>query len=99
MNFLPGRLTHIEPTGATVTLPDGSTVRAAVDATMAKPDDAVTLGIRPEHVTLGTGADSSVQAEVALSSIWANLHLSIPQVRGSRIRRLCVGKATLRPKW
>jgi multiple sugar transport system ATP-binding protein len=65
MNFLPGQLTRIEPTRATVTLPDGSTVRVAVDATTAKPGDAVTLGIRPEHVVLGTGADSSVQAEAA----------------------------------
>ena len=65
MNFLPGKLTGIEPASATVALPDGSTVRAAVDATAAKPGDAVTLGIRPEHVTLGGGADSFIQAEVA----------------------------------
>ncbi|MEZ5576611.1 MAG: sn-glycerol-3-phosphate ABC transporter ATP-binding protein UgpC [Candidatus Competibacteraceae bacterium] len=82
MNFLPGRLTHIEPTGATVTLPDGSTVRAAVDATMAKPDDAVTLGIRPEHVTLGTGADSSVQAEVAFVEHLGESSFIYSQVQG-----------------
>ena len=52
MNFLPGRLTRIEPTGVTITLPDGSTARALVDASAAQPGDMVTLGIRPEHVML-----------------------------------------------
>ncbi|MCB1776674.1 MAG: TOBE domain-containing protein, partial [Candidatus Competibacteraceae bacterium] len=65
MNFLPCRLTQIEATHATVTLPDGTMVRAAVDVTDAKPDDAVTLGIRPEHVTLGADVDNTIQAEVA----------------------------------
>ena len=68
MNFLSCRLAQIEPTYATVTLPDGSTLRAAVNATSAKPGDAVTLGIRPEHVTLGTNtdnADNTIRAEVS----------------------------------
>jgi len=65
MNFLPGRLTRIESGCATVALPNGSTVRAAVDATTAKTGDAVTLGIRPEQLTRGAGADNAVQAEVA----------------------------------
>ncbi|MBK7543414.1 MAG: sn-glycerol-3-phosphate ABC transporter ATP-binding protein UgpC [Candidatus Competibacteraceae bacterium] len=64
MNFLPGKLASIESGIAAMTLPDGATVRAAVDASAAKPGAAVTLGIRPEHVTIG-GGDNSVQAEVA----------------------------------
>ena len=64
MNFLPGKLASIENGIAAVTLPDGTTVRAAVEASAAKPGDTVTLGIRPEHVLLG-GGDNSVQAEVA----------------------------------
>ncbi len=36
MNFLPGRLTRIEPASATMTLPNGSAVRAAVDATYSE---------------------------------------------------------------
>ena len=64
MNFLPGRLTRIEPTSVTITLPDGSTARALVDASAAQPGDVVTLGIRPEHVMLNASADNRVQAEV-----------------------------------
>ncbi|HRC71821.1 MAG TPA: sn-glycerol-3-phosphate ABC transporter ATP-binding protein UgpC [Candidatus Competibacter sp.] len=64
MNFLPGKLASIENGIAAVTLPDGTTVRAAVEASAAKPGDTVMLGIRPEHVLLG-GGDNSVQAEVA----------------------------------
>jgi len=64
MNFLSGRLTRIEPTSVTITLPDGSTARALVDASAAQPGDMVTLGIRPEHVMLDASADHTVQAEV-----------------------------------
>jgi len=82
MNFLAGRLAQIEPGRATVTLPDGSMVRAAVDATAAKPGDAVTLGIRPEHVVLGAGADSSVQAEVAYVERLGESSFIYTQVQG-----------------
>ncbi len=64
MNFLSGRLTRIEPTSVTITLPDGSMARALVDASAAQPGDMVTLGIRPEHVMLDASADNTVQAEV-----------------------------------
>ncbi|MCB1824935.1 MAG: sn-glycerol-3-phosphate ABC transporter ATP-binding protein UgpC [Candidatus Competibacteraceae bacterium] len=82
MNFLNCRLARIEPTNATVNLPDGSTVRAAVDATAANPGDAVTLGIRPEHVTLGAGADSTVQAEVAYIEHLGESSFIYTQVQG-----------------
>jgi multiple sugar transport system ATP-binding protein len=65
MNFIPGRLAHIEPNGATVKLVDGATVRVAVDATTSQPDDAVTLGVRPEHLVVGNGQGNSTQGEVA----------------------------------
>lgn len=65
MNFIPGRLTHIEPNGTTVKLVDGATVRVAVDATTHQPGDAVTLGIRPEHLVVGDGQGNTTQGEVA----------------------------------
>jgi multiple sugar transport system ATP-binding protein len=82
MNFLPGRLTYIDPTSATVTLPDGSTVRAAVDATTAKTGNTVTLGIRPEHVVLATGADNTVQAEVAFVEHLGESSFIYAQIQG-----------------
>ena len=82
MNFLPGHLARIEPANATVTLPDGSTVRATVDATAAKPGDPVTLGIRPEHVVLGNNADCCIQAEVAYVERLGESSFIYTQVQG-----------------
>lgn len=65
MNFLPSQLARIEPARATVTLPDGSMIDAAVDATTAKPGDTVTLGIRPEHIVISDGSDNTTPVEVA----------------------------------
>jgi len=81
MNFLPGKLAGAESGLAAVTLSDGATVRAAVDASSAKPGDAVTLGIRPEHVTLGGG--NSVQAEVAYVEHLGESSFIYTQVKGT----------------
>ena len=84
MNFLPGQLASIENSIAAVTLSDGTTVRAAIDASSAKPGAAVTLGIRPEHVTLGGGDNNSVQAEVAYVQDLGQSSFIYPQVTGMR---------------
>ena len=81
MNFLPGRLAGIENGIAAVALPDGTVVRAAVDVASAKPGDAVTLGIRPEHVVLG-GGDNTVQAEVAYVEHLGESSFIYTQVKG-----------------
>ena len=41
----------------------GETIRVAVDTASAKPGDAVTLGVRPEHLTT-TGDGDALTAEV-----------------------------------
>ncbi|MCB1824021.1 MAG: sn-glycerol-3-phosphate ABC transporter ATP-binding protein UgpC [Candidatus Competibacteraceae bacterium] len=82
MNFLPGRLTRIEPTSVTITLPDGSTARALVDASAAQPGDVVTLGIRPEHVMLDASADNTVRAEVVHVEHLGESSLLHAQMRG-----------------
>ena len=81
MNFLPGKLAGIENGIAAVALPDGTVVRAAVDAASAKTGDAVTLGIRPEHVVLG-GGDNTVQAEVAYVEHLGESSFIYTQVKG-----------------
>ena len=52
MNFLPGTLVAATPGRATVRLPTGEVLEAAVDAQRLAPGAAVTLGLRPEHATL-----------------------------------------------
>jgi ABC-type sugar transport system ATPase subunit len=49
MNFIAGELLKADGERATVKLPDGTTVEAAVDATSAHIGAKVTIGIRPEH--------------------------------------------------
>jgi len=65
MNFLPGKLVSAEPTRARVALRDGTSATVAVDATRAAKDSEVTVGIRPEHLRVMTGAEADAGAEVS----------------------------------
>jgi multiple sugar transport system ATP-binding protein len=61
MNFLPARLLQAEPQRATVQLPTGETLQAAVDARRLPVGAPVTLGLRPEHTRLGTAGQHLVR--------------------------------------
>ena len=63
MNILPATLVQAEARGATVRLGGGEIIRCAVDASAAKPGDAVRLGVRPEHLCAGV-ADNALQTTV-----------------------------------
>ena len=52
MNLIPAEVVVAAPKGATVRTPQGDVVAVAVDASRAKAGDIVTLGVRPEHMTL-----------------------------------------------
>jgi multiple sugar transport system ATP-binding protein len=58
MNFLPAKLLEAGAQGASVQLPGGETLRAAVDASRAAVGDTVTLGLRPEHLHPDASANS-----------------------------------------
>jgi multiple sugar transport system ATP-binding protein len=64
MNLLPGRIDGNEEGAVRVKLRGGVVIRAAVDPRGARPGDAVTLGIRPEH--LRVQGPPGIGAEVAL---------------------------------
>ena len=55
MNFLRGTISSISATGVTVKLADGTPVEALVSGDGAKVGDAVTVGIRPEHLKIAAG--------------------------------------------
>ncbi|MEH6664540.1 MAG: sn-glycerol-3-phosphate ABC transporter ATP-binding protein UgpC [Brevundimonas sp.] len=61
MNFLEAEVVEASATRAVVRIPTGETLTVAVDASRARPGDPVTLGVRPEHLTL-TGADNALGA-------------------------------------
>ncbi len=52
MNLIAAGIVKASKTGATVKTAAGETLTVAVDSSRAKPGDAVTLGVRPEHLTL-----------------------------------------------
>jgi multiple sugar transport system ATP-binding protein len=64
MNVLPGRLVRAEADHAVVEV-HGEQITVAVDARRAKAGDAVSLGIRPEHLLAGdAGVGSPLHAKV-----------------------------------
>jgi len=72
MNFLRGTISDRMPEGVVVELERGGAVRAAVRSDGASIGDAVTVGIRPEHVQIspgeaaGEGAGGPIGARVLM---------------------------------
>ncbi|WP_201319626.1 TOBE domain-containing protein, partial [Burkholderia sp. E168m30] len=68
MNFLPAVVTACDARRTTVTLvPSGETFTLPRDGSALSAGAAVTLGIRPEHLTLGAAPDATTLArDVAL---------------------------------
>ena len=58
MNLLPAEIVAVSARGATVRTGAGESVTVDVDASGAAPGDAVTLGVRPEHLSLSGRGDS-----------------------------------------
>jgi multiple sugar transport system ATP-binding protein len=68
MNFIAGTLASATPMLASVKLHDGSVVQLAVDATSVPAGEAVTLGIRPEHVhATAQPGENAVKSHVQLA--------------------------------
>ncbi len=64
MNFLRAELVTANETEATVRVAGGGeTIRCAVDARRARPGDALTLGVRPEHLQVGS-ADNALHTQI-----------------------------------
>ncbi|MGL4767170.1 MAG: ABC transporter ATP-binding protein [Formosimonas sp.] len=65
MNFLKGVVSSIEVDGVTVRLNSGESLKAAVEGQTATLGQAVTLGIRPEHID--ASASQSIRRQVLRS--------------------------------
>jgi multiple sugar transport system ATP-binding protein len=66
MNFLKGELAEVGADGVVVKLAGGGTARARVKSGGAKVGDAVTLGVRPEHLRVTAGDKGPLTAAVQL---------------------------------
>jgi len=64
MNFLIGEVIEASAAAAIVRLKSDAPIRVEVDASRARPGDAVTLGIRPEHFVANASANT-IQSTVA----------------------------------
>jgi multiple sugar transport system ATP-binding protein len=67
MNFLRGEIAEISADGVVVKLKDGGTARARVKSDGAKVGDAVTVGVRPEHLVLRAGEGGPITAKVLVT--------------------------------
>ena len=67
MNFIPAKASP--GTGGTidVTLPGGSLISLPANGATVSRDQAVTLGIRPEHIALSGASDASLKTTVRLA--------------------------------
>ncbi|MEO3434309.1 sn-glycerol-3-phosphate ABC transporter ATP-binding protein UgpC [Inquilinus sp. CAU 1745] len=64
MNFIETSVTGVEGDRAAVTLPGGSSVDVLVQQGLVRQGAKVTLGVRPEHLTVGDSADGQVPGKV-----------------------------------
>ena len=64
MNILEGRLLDVSERVATVRLPSGAMLQAAVDASRLTIGEPVSVGIRPEHIVAAEQADQKLDCEV-----------------------------------
>jgi multiple sugar transport system ATP-binding protein len=82
MNFIQAQVVAAATDGATVKLRSGETIRVEVDAAAARPGDAVTLGIRPEHFD-ARAADNTIEGTITFVESLGNTthaYLAFPGV-------------------
>jgi multiple sugar transport system ATP-binding protein len=74
MNFIAGEVVEADAAAAVVRLKSGALIRAEVDASRAKPGDAVTLGIRPEHFVANAGTNTIESTVSFIESLGSTTH-------------------------
>ena len=90
MNFLRGEVASVGSGGVTIKLGDGTTVVAQVSGEGVKSGQAVTLGVRPEHlrVTAGAGPRQAVVQLVEDLGDHAIVHLETPAAEGRLLAKV-----------
>ena len=83
MNFLPATLEQCSSLETTVRLADGSRLRCAIDSSGRSIGAPVTLGLRPEHLTVATaGAENSIPATVTFVEMLGGATIAYCQLPG-----------------
>ena len=88
MNFIGGEVAEVTGGGVVVKLTGGGTVTAAVTGDRVKAGDAVTVGVRPEHIRIIAAGDAPLSAAIQLIENLGDhsiLHLDREQQDGGRV--------------
>ena len=98
MNLLPGTLRRAGPGHAEIELPGLARWNVAVDARRLSAGDAVTVGIRPEHLAVADtpNGQQHFSAQVALAEYLGD-HQLLHLVAGASGARLCVKRPPTEP--
>jgi len=74
MNFITGEIVEASAAAAMVRLKSGALIRVEVDASKAKPGDAVTLGVRPEHFAASASTNTIESTVSFIESLGSTTH-------------------------
>jgi multiple sugar transport system ATP-binding protein len=92
MNLIPAKVGQIRPEGVHIQLCNGSTVIACVAPRLIQPGEAISLGIRPDHVTIG--GEGLLTGRIALVEELGESHLLyIDMDDGARLTARAPGNA------
>jgi multiple sugar transport system ATP-binding protein len=90
MNFLPVKVTGVEPARVQVELPNRQQVWLPVEGTDVKVGSNLSLGIRPEHLLPSDVAEVTLSGEVQVVEQLGNetqIHIQIPAIRQNLVYR------------
>ena len=82
MNILPVVVIEGDGSATRVQLPDGATLRVAVDGRQAIPGESAWLGVRPEDLRVNTAADATLPATLVLRENLGHETLAYYQIAG-----------------
>ncbi|NEX20975.1 sn-glycerol-3-phosphate ABC transporter ATP-binding protein UgpC [Thiorhodococcus mannitoliphagus] len=85
MNFLETEIQAIESGSVTVGLPGGSRIKVPVEGEGHTPGEKVTLGVRPEHMVEGGGADGEIRASVLVVERLGGSTFTHAEVEGNEV--------------
>lgn len=90
MNFLPVKVTAAEAQRVEVELPNQQRIWLMVEGHDITPGSNLSLGIRPEHLLPGEGAEVTLSGEVQVTERLGNetqIHIQIPAIRQNLVYR------------
>ena len=97
MNFIDCKLVSADITGAHVSLPDGTIIKVDADARALAAGDAMTLGIRSEHLMAGSApGENTVAAKVKVAEHLGDRTFFYMEIAGCR-ENLTVSAAPTNP--